>query len=99
MVKTIADFEIELDATGMNKGTQVRVVWEDSLHWGGDEVSEREILNEPPCFYTTWGVLLLDATGHLIVVSTKDEVDNMIKEATRIPKSLIYKITVLKEDL
>lgn len=81
----------------MEKGTEIKVVWEDAFHWS-DEVTELEVLREPVTHYTTWGRLLLDSPTHLIVVSTRDEEDNMIKEATRIPKSLIRKVIEMKED-
>ena len=77
-------------------GKVVRIVWQDVMHWS-DDITERELKAEPVALYTTWGKVIEETPDFTIIASTVGD-DGRIKEATRIPASLIRETKIMEED-
>lgn len=93
--KTRADFECESDLIGQ----VLKIEWEDPMHTG--EITERELDKEANLTFTSYGLVIRDSEKRLTIASTigNEKRDRLLREVTRIPKPLIYKVTKLTEEV
>lgn len=91
--KTRQDFEPE----GEFVGQVVKIESEDVLHT--EEATERELDKEPNLTFTSYGLVIKETEKRLTLASTigNEKRDKLLREVSRIPKTLIISTVKLEE--